>query len=150
VGRAAGVISARQRDGKEDPLQRKVRRRSNLNLGLDRPWGHVLVDGAVIRSLNRRPATATTASARATAATGATREAAAHDQCALGAGELSATSPATAALAPIRSSGNDGTDAGAEGHQLTVNPYAAQVSARGTFHLPKDLVVPAQQNDCRD
>ena len=133
---------------KKTPCRGSVRRRSNLNLGFDRPRGNVLVDGAVIRSCNRRPATATTAYARATAATGAAGEAAGHDQRALVAGELSAASPASAALALIRSGRSDRADAGGEGHQLAVNPYAAEISASGTFRLPEDIGVPgAQQNE---
>jgi hypothetical protein len=33
-------------------------------------------------------------------------------------------------------------DAGAEGHQLSVNPDAMEISRSGTFHLPEDLGIP--------
>ena len=69
-------------------------------------------------------------------------EAAVHDQRAAIAGELSAASAATA-LALFCRGGNDRTDAGAERHQFSVNPYAAEISRRAAFHLPEDLGGPA-------
>jgi hypothetical protein len=45
----------------------------------------------------------------------------------------------------VRRRGTDRTDAGTEGHQLSVNPYAAKVSLARAFHLPEDLGVPGAE-----
>src|SRR5208282_2854780 len=131
LSRAPGVIGARQRDSKEDSSQRKVRRRSDLNLGLERPRGNVLVGSAITRSRGRPPAAASAA-----------RKAPGDDQPPAIAGELSAGTAATAALTLRHRGGNHRADAGAEGHQLTINPYTAEISAGGALRLPKDLGAP--------
>src|ERR1035437_3138251 len=45
----------------------------------------------------------------------------------------------------FRRSGNDRAEAGAEGHQLSVNPYAAKVSRSSAFHLPEDFGIPGAE-----
>jgi hypothetical protein len=126
-------------------LHGNVRGRRNLNLGVNRSRRSVLENCPVTRSRNGRTSATASATAKATATACAAGETAGHSQCAAIAGKLSAPTAAPTTLARFRRSGNDRADAGAEGHQLSVNPYAAKVSRSSAFHLPEDLGVPGAE-----